>query len=106
MTALTWAGQAAIRQGPWKAVFVPKPAGPEKWQLYDLSKDPGEIHDLALEQADHPKLRELLEYWTTYEVRCARRCRAQCRRPSRASSGPDQATRPSASVAATASRRA
>ena len=47
---------------------MPKPAGPEKWQLYDLSKDPGEIHDLALEQPDHPKLRELLEYWTTYEV--------------------------------------
>ena len=48
---------------------MPAPAGPEKWQLYDLSKDSGEIHDLAREQPDHPKLRELLEYWSTYEVR-------------------------------------
>ena len=67
--SLTGSGQAAIRQGSWKAVFVPAPAGPEKWQLYDLSKDSGEIHDLAREQPDHPKLRELLEYWSTYEVR-------------------------------------
>ena len=30
-----------------KIVFIPKPKGPEKWQLYNLAKDPGEVHDLA-----------------------------------------------------------
>ena len=29
-------GQAAIRQGDWKAVWLPPPTGPNKWLLYDL----------------------------------------------------------------------
>ena len=53
-------GRGAIRKANWKAVFIPKPKGPEKWQLYDLSRDPGEIEDLA---EDEPKkLKELLEH--------------------------------------------
>lgn len=57
-------GRRAIRQGHWKAVYIPKPAGPEVWQLYDLKSDPGEIDDLA---AQHPeKLTELLEHWDEY----------------------------------------
>lgn len=31
-------GQAAIRQGKWKAVWLPPPTGNDKWQLYDLSQ--------------------------------------------------------------------
>jgi arylsulfatase len=30
----------AIRQGDWKAVYLPAPVGPATWQLYDLAKDP------------------------------------------------------------------
>lgn len=61
-------GRAAIRAGEWKAVFIPAPKGPHKWQLYHLAKDAGEIHDLA---EDHPaKLEELLDHWETYVTEC------------------------------------
>jgi arylsulfatase A-like enzyme len=74
-------GQAAIRQGRWKAVWLPPPTGNDKWLLYDLSigtftsidlkdgtdsADPGEIKDLAEIKAD--KLKELVEYWHQYEA--------------------------------------
>lgn len=54
----------AIRKGDYKAVFIPKPKGPEKWQLYDLSKDMGEIHDLADEKPEI--LSELVKHWLAY----------------------------------------
>ncbi|UZJ53611.1 hypothetical protein CBS101457_002931 [Exobasidium rhododendri] len=57
-------GQQAIRQDQYKAVFIPAPNGPERWQLYDLDKDPGETYDLAAELPD--TLNTLLEYWTAY----------------------------------------
>ncbi|KAM3068311.1 hypothetical protein ACMFMG_009451 [Clarireedia jacksonii] len=57
-------GRAAVRKGPYKIVFIPKPKGPEKWQLYNLDSDPGEIHDLA--EKDPEKLNELLELWDQY----------------------------------------
>ncbi|OJJ51475.1 hypothetical protein ASPZODRAFT_87873 [Penicilliopsis zonata CBS 506.65] len=57
-------GKAAIRKGNWKAVFIPKPKGPEKWQLYNLSADPGEVHDLA---EAHPEiLNEMIQLWEIY----------------------------------------
>lgn len=57
-------GRRAIRQGDWKAVFIPQPEGPATWQLYCLSKDPGETVDLAVR---HPAiLRELLRLWAVY----------------------------------------
>ena len=57
-------GRAAIRKGNWKADFIPFPKGISAWQLYDLSKDPGETEDLAQQ---HPEiLKELLEHWETY----------------------------------------
>lgn len=57
-------GRRAIRQGDWKALYLPAPYGPAAWQLYDLSADPGEIHDLA---AAHPdKLAELVALWDRY----------------------------------------
>ncbi|KAH8819175.1 alkaline-phosphatase-like protein [Xylogone sp. PMI_703] len=58
----------AIRKGKYKAIFTPKPKGPEKWQLFDLEKDMGEIHDLATEE---PKvLEELVHYWMVYVAEC------------------------------------
>ena len=57
-------GRKAIRQGQWKAVFIPAPSGPETWQLYDLASDPGEVHDLA--QAQPERLAALLDHWQDY----------------------------------------
>jgi arylsulfatase len=45
-------GRAAVRRGDWKMVFVLKPKGPGKWQLYNLAKDPGEIHDLVQQEPE------------------------------------------------------
>ena len=57
-------GQQAIRKGQYKAVFIPKPLGPEKWQLYNIIKDPGETNDLA---SVEPKiLEELTGHWAVY----------------------------------------
>lgn len=57
-------GRAAVRKGDWKIVFIPKPKGPERWQLYNLEKDKGEVHDLA---EQHPeKLKEMLKLWDQY----------------------------------------
>ncbi|WP_460130509.1 arylsulfatase [Pseudomonas sp. H1_D05] len=57
-------GRRAIRQGSWKAVWIPGPVGPATWQLYDLSSDPGEIHDLALSRPE--KLSALIGHWQQY----------------------------------------
>lgn len=57
-------GQRAIRQGDWKAIFIPKPLGPEAWQLYHLADDPGETTDLAA--AEPERLRTLLAHWDHY----------------------------------------
>jgi arylsulfatase A-like enzyme len=57
-------GRRAIRQGDWKALYLPAPYGPGRWQLYDLSADRGEIDDLAASRPD--KLAELLALWDRY----------------------------------------
>ncbi|GAM86728.1 hypothetical protein ANO11243_047470 [Dothideomycetidae sp. 11243] len=57
-------GRAAVRRGDWKIVFIPKPKGPEKWQLYNLAKDPGEVHDLAEQKPD--LLKEMVKLWDRY----------------------------------------
>ncbi|KAG7864290.1 hypothetical protein KL919_000318 [Ogataea angusta] len=57
-------GQQALRKGKYKALYIPKPYGPGKWQLFDLTADPGEIHDLAESHPD--KLKELLDHWVQY----------------------------------------
>jgi len=57
-------GRRAIRQGNWKALYLPAPYGPGAWQLYDLSCDPGEIDDRAASWPD--KLAELLGLWDRY----------------------------------------
>ena len=65
-------GRAAVRKGNWKAVYLPSsikgpsPLGRDKWELFDLDKDQGEIHDLS---EKHPeKLKELLKLWDQYVV--------------------------------------
>ena len=57
----------AIRQGDWKAVYLPGPDGPGRWQLYHLGDDPGEINDLA---AEHPeRIAALIRHWEDYAER-------------------------------------
>lgn len=57
-------GRQAIRKGDYKAVYIPKPYGPEKWQLYNLKEDPGETDDLA---ESMPQLLDtMLVEWARY----------------------------------------
>lgn len=53
-----------MRQGSLKAVLVPEPGGPGKWQLYDVVSDPGEAIDLAAKIPE--KLEELKVEWQRY----------------------------------------
>ncbi|KAJ6594183.1 alkaline-phosphatase-like protein [Mycena capillaripes] len=58
-------GRAALRSGVWKIVYMPRWAhGKSAWELFDLSKDPGEIHDLS--QDEPIKLAEMVELWERY----------------------------------------
>lgn len=59
-------GRAALRKGSWKIVFIPKPKGPERWQLYDLSVDPGEVHDLSEQPEQQDRMKEMLKLWDLY----------------------------------------
>ena len=43
-----------------------KPYGNETWELYDLSHDISQQHDLAATQPE--KLAELIKAWETYET--------------------------------------
>jgi arylsulfatase A len=52
-----YGGQQAIRSGDWKAIRTNLAAGPQRWQLFDLSFDEIEAFDVADE---HPKVVELL----------------------------------------------
>lgn len=54
----------AVRRGRWKAVFIPAPKGPERWQLYDVEADMGEVHDLAEEEP--AVLAEMVRHWLAY----------------------------------------
>lgn len=59
-------GRASLRHGRFKIVNQPKTEfGTGEWQLYDLSVDQGEIHDLAEKMPE--KLQELRGYFETYQ---------------------------------------
>lgn len=48
-------GRRALRQGGWKVLYIPKPYGPGRWQLFNVLDDPGETKDLAEEQPERTK---------------------------------------------------
>ncbi|BGO89497.1 hypothetical protein NBRC10512_003957 [Rhodotorula toruloides] len=57
-------GQSAIRQGPWKAVWIP--GKDAKWSLYNLASDAGETRDLADDEPE--RLTEMVRLWRDYEA--------------------------------------
>lgn len=62
-------GRGAVRKGKYKLVHIEPSAGGREddgWQLYDLSKDPGETEDLA--DTNPEKVKELLEVWEQYRA--------------------------------------
>ncbi|WAC00073.1 arylsulfatase [Pseudomonas putida] len=66
--ALGWEinGSASLRKGPMKLLWDATDSTPA-WHLYDLSKDPGEHHDIA---AAHPQqVGDLLRDWKAYAQR-------------------------------------
>ena len=56
-----------ISDGTHKALLVVPPYGNGKWELYDVSKDPGETRDLALQ--DPELLQRLTAEWDRYAAR-------------------------------------
>jgi arylsulfatase len=48
---------AAVFMGNWKAVKNAPPLGTDRWQLFNLTSDAGENHDLAKE---HPEILQKL----------------------------------------------
>ncbi len=57
-------GFRAVRQGRWKATWLPKPFGLSDWELFDLEMDVSERNNLA--QTNPEKLRELIQIWERY----------------------------------------
>lgn len=57
-------GLRAIREGYWKALYMNAPRGKDRWELYDLKNDPGEVNDLAEEKAD--VLERMVAHWEVY----------------------------------------
>jgi arylsulfatase A-like enzyme len=57
-------GRCAVRRGDWKALRLPPPDGPGRWQLYNLAADPGETNDLAA--AEPARLAGLVRDWDAY----------------------------------------
>jgi len=47
VVAQSFFGARMARSGAYKAVWMPKPFGNDDWQLFDLTKDPGETRDLS-----------------------------------------------------------
>ncbi|TWT81246.1 Arylsulfatase [Planctomycetes bacterium CA13] len=57
-------GIRAYRLGKWKILMLPVPYGTGKWQLYDLTSDPGETTDLSLRFPD--RVKQLSDRWNLY----------------------------------------
>jgi len=56
-----------VRQGQYKAVMIAPPYGSNKWELYDISIDPGETNNLASTKPE--KLKTLVDEYEKYAER-------------------------------------
>lgn len=50
--------------GPWKALYMTAPRGKDRWELYNVAQDPGELHDLA--ETEPEILQRLIRHWEVY----------------------------------------
>lgn len=57
-------GHRYVRKDNWKIVWIAPPVGEGRWQLYDLTRDPGETRDLAT--TEPARLAELIDGWNDY----------------------------------------
>ncbi len=57
-------GRRGVRKGKWKAEWIEKPYGKETWELYDLSTDISQQHDISATQPEI--LTELINDWEGY----------------------------------------
>lgn len=64
-------GQRAIRQGSWKLLrlsselkWLVVPERADQWSLYNITEDPGEVHDLSSREPE--KLAEMIALWEQY----------------------------------------
>ena len=64
MLTFEHAGQRAVLQGDWKALWLRPPNGTGNWQLFDVVDDPGETRDLA--EAEPARLAAMVEAWDRY----------------------------------------
>ena len=60
-------GHGAVVSDRWKATNMRPPLGNGKWELYDLSHDPSEVHNIAVENPE--KLNELIDFYRGYQRR-------------------------------------
>ncbi|NNE56485.1 MAG: arylsulfatase [Hellea sp.] len=64
--AIEVSGNTALYKGDYKILRSVPPIGDGKWQLYNLSDDPGETRDLS--QAEPERLQKLLQEYSRYKV--------------------------------------
>jgi arylsulfatase A-like enzyme len=57
-------GNRAVRQGDWKIRWEAKPMGKAQWELFNVTTDAGERHDVAAEKPE--KLNSLIALWDEY----------------------------------------
>ena len=58
-------GMKAFFDGDWKILWMPSPFGPGEWELFNLTRDPGELNDLAEDQPD--RLATMIASWEQYK---------------------------------------
>jgi len=58
-------GLKAYFVGDWKILWMPKPFGPGKWELFNLKQDLAELNDLSKQHPD--KLKEMVALWEQYK---------------------------------------
>ena len=64
-TGFECAGSGALRRGQYKITYVPAPHGPQRWELFDISQDPGETDDIS---ESYPEVfQSMLKLWDEYK---------------------------------------
>ncbi|KAG0673775.1 hypothetical protein C6P41_001226 [Kluyveromyces marxianus] len=58
-------GQRAIREGRFKAVYIPPPFGEGVWALFDVKDDPGETNNISEQFPD--VMERMLDHWSIYK---------------------------------------